>query len=287
MSGSSLVFNIPDNNGNRHVSLKGRDEPLQHPFESVFRSTDGVDLQTVLNQMTERDTSFKFEIFEITAETTNITLTKFSYNMAKDVLWVNVCGTDVFEGSDKDYVKISGTEIQFNYTLKPGYEVFIALAGTLSSVSFGDDIFNALSKFTQLTDVPQSYHGHGGKFIKVNDSETGVVFDTAIANTSLTLLQYAVTLSANTVLDRWLPFVNKGIIKGIKVTGTNTTENFSLSMFTNVGGHWIYYSGDVFNILWDIMDIPIVDESGQDSVYIRLNNKGPASDFLIQIYVVL
>jgi hypothetical protein len=58
-------------------------------------------------------------------------------------------------------------------------------------------------------------------------------------------------------------------------------------MFTKVGGHWIYYSGDVFNILWDIMDIPVVDESTQDSAYVRLNNKGPQSYFLIQIYIVL
>jgi hypothetical protein len=201
--GSSLLFSIPNNNGDRHVNLKGRDEPLQHPFESIFRSTDGKDLLTVLNSMTERDTSFKYEIFEITSETDMLAVSKFQFNMARDVLWVNICGTDVYEGADKDYVKISGTEVKFNYTLKPGYEVFIALAGTLSSTSFGDDIFNSLSKFTQLTDVPQSYHGQGGKFVRVNDSETGVVFDTAISNTSLTLLEYTVSVNANSIVDQW------------------------------------------------------------------------------------
>lgn len=286
MSGSSLIFNIPNDQGNRHVDLKGREELLQHPLESIYRSTDGVNLLTILNSMTERDTSFKFEIFEIDAETDTLNLTKFSYNMARDELWVNISGVDVFEGSDKDYVKISGTQIKFNYTLKVGYEVCIVLAGTRSSVSFGDDIFNALSKFTQLTDVPQSYHGNAGKFVRVNDTATGLVFGSTVANTSLEKLEYIVTANATEVIDRWIPFVNKGIIKGIKVFGPGA-QDFSFSIWTKINGNWVYYSGNINSILWDIMDIPFVDESGQDSIYVRLNNKGQATEFTIQIYVVL
>jgi hypothetical protein len=288
MSGSNISFNIPVDGGNRHVDLKGRGELLQHPLEAIYRQSDGANLATILNSMTERDTSFKFEVFEITSETDTLTLTKFSYNMVKDELWVNISGVDVFEGTDKDYVKISGTEVKFNYTLKVGYEVCIVLAGTRSSVSYGDDIFNALNKFTQLTDTPQSYHGKGGQYAKVNDEETGLVFGPAIANTSLTKLEYDFTsVSANTTLDKWLPFVNRGIIKGIKVTGDSNAENFSFSVWTKLGGYWVYYSGQVFNILWDIMDIPFVDESGTDSVYVRLNNQGPTTNFKIQIYIVL
>jgi hypothetical protein len=286
MSGSSVKFSLPDGLGNKHTSLGERNAPLQHNLESIYRETDGANLAQILREMSERDTSVKWEMFVLDNDTTTINLTAFQFNMARDDLWVTIQGVNVYEGSDKDYVKTSGTQIQFNYLLKKGYEVVVILAGTKSNVSFGDDIYNALNRFTQLTDTPSNYYGKGGKFVRVNDSETGLVYGEAIANTNLNKIEYDVTVPQNSSIDRWIPFVRKGIIKGIKVTGTQNTGDFTLSIWTKVNGYWVYYSGRVTNILWDIMDIPFIDESGQDSIYIRLNNQGPESKFHLQIYIV-
>jgi hypothetical protein len=286
MAGSSLKFNLPDNQGNKHTSLNDRNAPLQHVLESIYRDADGKNLSDILNEMGERDMSVKWELIPVSEETDTVTLTNFQFNMARDELFVAIQGLDVYEGPDKDYIKISASQLKFNYILQPGYEVAVVLAGTKSNISFGDDIYNALNKFTQLTDTPQNYYGNGGKFIKVNESETGIVFGEAVANTSLVKIEYDAIVYSNTKLSRWIPFVKRGIIKGIKVIGSEGVQDFSFSVWTKVNGYWVYYSGIVNKILWDIMDIPFVDESGQDSIYVEIDNKGTQSTFTIQIFVV-
>lgn len=85
-----------------------------------------------------------------------------------------------------------------------------------------------------------------------------------------------------------LPFTGSCFIKGIKCTGNEFTGDFSLKIFTkkpSEGGTYVYYSGIVNNVLWDIMDIPFTDESGERTVYTILENKGVTSSFLLQIYV--
>ena len=86
----------------------------------------------------------------------------------------------------------------------------------------------------------------------------------------------------------YMPIGYSGYIKGIKVTGNEFTGNFSLRIFTkhpDNGGTYVYHSGTVNNVLWDIMDIPFTDESGERTVCVILDNAGVASNFLIQIYM--
>ena len=50
----------------------------------------------------------------------------------------------------------------------------------------------------------------------------------------------------------------------------------------------VYYSGIVNTILWDIMDIPVVDETGQNKLWFVLNSLGDEEsfigDFKIQLF---
>jgi hypothetical protein len=55
------------------------------------------------------------------------------------------------------------------------------------------------------------------------------------------------------------------------------------------GGAYVYYSGTVNNIIWDVPenDIPFKDESGEQTIYIVLNNmSGVLTNFKIQLYVI-
>jgi hypothetical protein len=103
---------------------------------------------------------------------------------------------------------------------------------------------------------------------------------------------YETTVAAvaqNEVRTKWMPFINSGFIKGIKCTGEEHTGNFELSLFTkpqNNGGKYVYKSGTINKVSWDIMDIPYHDESGTNDLYIVLENKGAITTFNIQIYVV-
>jgi hypothetical protein len=86
----------------------------------------------------------------------------------------------------------------------------------------------------------------------------------------------------------WIPFSNKCYIAGIRVTGES--DEFSFKLLTlplGSGGRYIYYSGSIVDILWDIpeSDIPFIDESGEDKIYAVLENSGAISDFSIQIYI--
>lgn len=289
MSGSNLQFNLPANESRKHNELINRNLPFQHKLESIYRESDNKDLATILSELSAQEHSVLCEYIKITEDnTTLITLTKFQYNLSKDILFVQVCGCDVYEGTDCDYVKTSPTQITFNYPLKSGYDVFVAIAGTISTESFGSDIYTALSKFTQLVDAPSSYYGHANQGVQVNESETGLIFKPIKATNDLTLLEATYNISEGNYLETWMEFVHSGIIKGIKVTPVDGyVGDFTLSIWTKPNGGWIYYSGDIQTILWDIMDIPFIDESTQDSVYIKLVNNGPTSDFKIQIYVAL
>lgn len=86
-----------------------------------------------------------------------------------------------------------------------------------------------------------------------------------------------------------MPFTGSCFIKGIKVTGNAFTGEFNLKLYTKPpfeGGTYVYYSGKAVNVIWDIMDIPFTDESGEKKIYVVLENKGALSHFLLQIYVL-
>ncbi|MEM0173165.1 MAG: hypothetical protein QXI16_01505 [Sulfolobaceae archaeon] len=85
----------------------------------------------------------------------------------------------------------------------------------------------------------------------------------------------------------WIDFVSSCYIKGIKVTGNELTGTFNFALYTkplSEGGTYVYYSGDCVNVIWDIMEIPFKDESGERKVYAILENKGAPSNFKIQIF---
>lgn len=288
MPGSNLNFNLPNAKPLSHQSLNDRDKEFQHPLNSIYRVTDGKDLDTILKELQYNDTTVKYEVFEILEDGTNeINLTKFSYNMVRDVLYVNVAGVDCNEGTDNQYVKISPTQIKFNFELKQGYIIIVAIAGTISNESFGDDVYCSLSKFTQLVDTPKDYTNQAGKFLKVNDNETGLIFSDTIGSTNLKSFEYTCQVEANSSLERWISFTKSGIIKGIRIEPTTSTK-FDFAIWTKPNGSWIYFSGTIESILWDIMDIPFIDESSQDSIYVRLNNStNELSDFKIKIYILI
>ena len=111
---------------------------------------------------------------------------------------------------------------------------------------------------------------------------------TAIHTSKLYTYDYQIlNVGINEVRGMWLDFTDKGMIRGIKCSGNETTGDFTLKLYTrDVDGHYVYYSGTVNNLLWDIMEIPFVDETGVDKVYAVIENKGALSNFLLQIYIL-
>ena len=67
------------------------------------------------------------------------------------------------------------------------------------------------------------------------------------------------------------------------------THRRFVSLFTKPevnGGKYVYKSGTVRRVLWDIMQIPYHDESGTNDIYVVLENKGAITTFNLQIYTV-
>jgi len=288
LGGSRVIINLPDvSDSSKHNLLVNRHLPYQHPLESIYRQSDGKDLDTLLREIEQADSSVLYELVKIESDGERVVnLTKFEYNMARDVLFVRLQGIDVYEGSELDYVKTSPTSITFNYNLKKDYEVLVVLAGTISNESFGDDIYNALNQFRQLVDTPSSYYGHGGQYVMVNDAETGLVFGGAKGKHELVKLVFDYELDTDHYVEGWISFVHSGIIKAIRVTpDAGYIGDFRLSIWEKPEGYWMYHSGSIETILWDIMDIPHIDTSNQDSVYIRLDNNGPMSNFHLEIFI--
>lgn len=87
-----------------------------------------------------------------------------------------------------------------------------------------------------------------------------------------------------------IPIVPKGIIKGIKCLAGYDAEDFYLSIYTKNpldGGEYVYASGKVTTVLWDVMDIPFIDESEDNQLYCELYNTGVASSFTLKVYVLI
>ena len=291
MPGSNIKINLPYS-GKDHNDLTSRNSLYQHKLEAIYRDTDGKNLADILNEMTTEEKVVYFERVIIEDTTTIINLTKFSFNMAKDVLLVDVDGRWVYEGTEEDYVKTGSSQITFNYDLVAEQEVFILLAGTLSGESFGNDIHNELNQFKQLADTPSSYYGNAGRVATVNDSETGLVFRNVKAGHSLTRFEENLSILESSYFEGWVSFVNRGIIKVIRVTPESNYEgDYTLSIWTSPNGDWIYHSGTIPDpnigsiVLYDIMEIAHMDKSSQDSIYIRLDNNGVTSDFKLEIIV--
>lgn len=288
MAGSKLMVSN-QGSATRHELLTGRDSSGQHPLESIYRRNDGKDLATIIAELTASGREVLYD--RVTVETdgqTEVSWLAFQYSVTRDVLFVQLQGTDVYEGTELDFVKTSPHSITFNYPLKKDYEVFVVLAGTISGQSFGDDIFNGLTQFRQLTDTPKAYYGHGGQSVVVNEGETGLVFETIESNKQYIAIEDEITVGTNTFFEKWLPLTHNGSIESIKMTPINGCDGqFSLAIWTDSSKHeWVYYSGLMTGILYDIMRIPHMDTSGQDKVYIRITNNGTQALFKLKIMIL-
>lgn len=291
MPGSNIRVSVPYS-GKSHNELIGRNLPYQHKLESIYRETDGKNLTEILSEILNREKAFYFERITVSADTNIINLTKFTFNMAKDVLLVDVNGSWVYEGTEEDYVKTSSSQLTFNYNLTTGQEVLVILAGTLSGESFGNDIHNELNQFRQLVDTPSDYYGNAGRVVTVNDSETGLVFRNVNASHNLVRFEENLNISETSYWEGWVSFINRGIIKVIRVTPQEGyAGEYTLSIWTGPGGEWVYYSGVIPDpnigsiILYDIMEIAHIDKSNQDSIYVRIDNNGATSNFKFEIIV--
>ena len=109
-----------------------------------------------------------------------------------------------------------------------------------------------------------------------------------LTNITEVLVEYdLVNVQPNEVREQYIPFMRAGFIKGIKCSGTSGAGDFYLKIFTknpDFQGHYVYYSGLVTNLLWDVMDIPCIDESGMQQVYVMLDNRGALSSFKLQLF---
>lgn len=291
MGGSNLRMGQKQTNliEGDHRRLSGRTASEQHPMDSIYRLHDKKPLPEVLKELERAGSALKFEYYdEIEDGQTVLKLTKFQYNPLMDRLLVSLCGVDVHEGVEKDFIQSGVDEITFNYPLKSGYEVLIILGGTITSESFGSAIDGGISLFRQLMDTPNTYSGMSGKVATVSDNENGIIFTSVQANTNLTEINSTIHVEHGEFYRSWLEFVPKGMIKGIKMSpSVGYAGDLELKIFTKKdGGHWVYYSGTVRNILWDIMDIPFIDESGLNAVFIEIENRGNTTDFFLQIYVI-
>jgi len=100
-----------------------------------------------------------------------------------------------------------------------------------------------------------------------------------------------VSAATGEVNSSWLNFMSAGFITGIKVVGDELTGQFSLKIYTKppeLGGSYVYYSGQIMNIIWDVPenDIPFFDESGEQKIYLVLENNGPPANFKVQVFVL-
>lgn len=287
-NGSKVIVNLPQVK-NDHRMQSNRDALLQHPLQSIYRESDQKSLIDILKELQETNNEFKYEIITVLEDNqTVVNLSTFTFDPTRDVLLVTVQGIDCNAGTDKDYIKTGPAQVTFNRPLKKDYEVFIALVGTINSQGFGNDIYTSISQFRQLADTPNSYYGKGGLFVQVNPQETGLIFSPSVATTTTVKNEYNYRLTANSYVAETVSFIHSGIIKGIRITPEDTYVGlFTFSIWTQEGGYWIYYSGDIQDVLWDIMDIPHIDESGQDSVFIKLENKGTDTNFRVEIFSIL
>lgn len=106
---------------------------------------------------------------------------------------------------------------------------------------------------------------------------------------STNLYEYSIDVlgvDLNEVRAFYMPLTDKGYIKGVRATGNENTGIFSVKLLSKENGYYIYDSGLVENLLWDIMDDnPFVDETGENKIYVVIENKGVKTDFKLQIYV--
>jgi len=287
MAGSVLRVVNP-NTGQQHDLLLGKNAANQHTLQAIYRQTDNKNLAVILQELETGSSSVLAERVVVSVDGQRvIDLTQFQIDISKDVLLVTLQGLEVFEGTTLDYVKTSATSITFNYDLSEDEEVYVLVLGTLSAESFGDDIYNALSQFRQLVDTPASYLGKGGKYVRVNEGESGLEFDSAQASNDIVKYTETYTLNVGESIEEYISFAHKGRIKAIRVTPTEGyVGSFQFSLKEEQGGQWIYHSGIVENVLWDIMEIPFIDVTGNDYVYLKLLNSGPQTNFIVNIFTL-
>lgn len=291
--GSKLQINLPEAFSNRHSLLSERELPFQHPLESVFRPSDSKSLDTIINEITSGESSFLWEIITVTTNgQTLIELTQFQYNVTKDILLVCLQGLEVFEGTSLDFVKDSSSSIIFNYELHEGEQIFVAIAGTKSNTSFGNDLNVSLNMFKQLADTPKTYYGNGGRSVLVNPEETGLIFGNVKPYTERVKIEQYLNIENNDSIEDWIPFAHSCDIKTIRVTPVDLDGNpityignFNLKLWTKPNGYWIYYSGEIESILYDWMEVSHIDESGEDAIYMKIENLGEDCRFRMEIII--
>ena len=278
--GGSILLLSQNNKANSHANLDNRSDLYQHPLKSIYRESDGETLENIITGLQEKERAIIYDLVEIDSEATIVNFPKLRYNVTKDVLLVFCGGAYMYEGTDKDYVKLSESSIEFNFTLKPEMHVLAILGGSLSGESYGDSIDSGLSRFTQLTDTFNSYHGNENKFLMVNESGTGIVPVSVKASHNLESVAFKDVISTDYQIT--VPFPSKCYITGIKATSIDSEDvdfEFQILDQENI---FIYSSGIINGVLWDIMKIPCIQPNEQ--ITIKILNSGKVCEFNIQIY---
>ena len=91
-------------------------------------------------------------------------------------------------------------------------------------------------------------------------------------------------VDANETIEAEIEFSNRGFIKGIKVN----EGNLRLKLYTKApynGGQIIYDSGYCTSLIWDVMEIPFIDETQHNKIFLVLENTGVLRSFTVTIFV--
>lgn len=265
-----------------HNTLVDKNTPYQHELSSIYRRRDGANLSDIIDQLSTNSVSVKCEFVSIQDTTSNIvTFNNFVYNVVMDVLLVFYDGVLIEEGPDKHYVKYTENSIKLNFTPREKDTVFAVLAGTISSKSFGDSIYSGLTRFTQLADTFSSYFGNENKVLAINNNGTGIVPISVKASHDLHELSFSISCDQSGNFEMYLDVPEVFYITGIKATPRRGID-FRVSLLTT-DEEYIYDSGDVENVLWDIMKIPVI----VDNKKVKLVVKAVNSVFNFHIYYEL
>lgn len=70
-----------------------------------------------------------------------------------------------------------------------------------------------------------------------------------------------------------VPFTNRGLIKVVKVESDKPTDQFEAEIYNAPTGEIFWQAVEVTEIAYDILDIPYIDKTFQNVVYVNIINK--------------
>jgi hypothetical protein len=231
--------------------------------------------------------------------------------LSNDTLTLQSGSTTVFLSPYKDYIPLtfhSSYTVQVKDSSTPSKTLPPGSTNYFFDYTSGTLVFpegaGSYSGYTLPLKV--SAYRYIGKKGMVSNDLSGVVGDiTALITTDRTSVVRAInevkrdilgtileekTYTVTSVLPNetrkmWLTLESNCYIKGIQ----SESSSFRLKLLTKPksdGGQWVYDSGDITDILWDVMEIPFISEYGGNLIWLELTNKGLlTTDFNIIIYV--